>query len=98
MDADAVVQLEPGVNGFLDVAKTREVTMRCHRAAAIPPLCLPYISPAPPVYLPISRLQAEAAAFVAAHAAALDAVLAANEEFTQARRDTREIMGAIGEI
>jgi len=30
MDADSVVQLEPGVNGFLDVAKTREVTMRCH--------------------------------------------------------------------
>jgi len=27
MDADSVVQLEPGVNGFLDVAKTREVTM-----------------------------------------------------------------------
>jgi len=34
MDADSVVQLEPGVNGFLDVAKTREVTMRCHVKSA----------------------------------------------------------------
>ena len=42
------------------------------------PLHLSYISP-------VSPLQAEAEAFVAAHAAALDAVLAANEEFTQAR-------------
>ena len=36
MDADSVVQLEPGVNGFLDVAKTREVTMRCTVKSAEP--------------------------------------------------------------
>lgn len=30
VDSDGVVQLEKGVNGFMDVSKTREVSMRCH--------------------------------------------------------------------
>ena len=40
MDADSVVQLEPGVNGFLDVAKTREVP-RCHALRTIVAIPLP---------------------------------------------------------
>jgi len=35
-DAEGVVQLEPGTNGFIDIAKTREIMMRCKIKAGSP--------------------------------------------------------------
>eukprot|EP00965_Chrysotila_dentata_P202376 6181090-Pleurochrysis_carterae.AAC.6 len=36
LDADSIVQLDADVNGFIDVAKTREITLRCAVKSAAP--------------------------------------------------------------